>query len=110
MNMRTAKVIAWLGVVAMTLALFQGFSQGDFLKDGGMILKNPWGIVSMVDLYVGFILFSMWIYFREGNPVAAVVWIAAMMIFGFFAGSLYTAINLGRSKGDWHRFFLGHRA
>ena len=47
--MRTAKVIAWLGVVAMTLALFQGFSQGDFLKDGGMILKNPWGIVSMVD-------------------------------------------------------------
>ena len=55
--MKIAKIISWIGVAAMTIALFYGFTQGDFFADGSIILNNPWGIVSLVDLYVGFILF-----------------------------------------------------
>ena len=61
MNMKIAKVISGLGVLAMTAVLFYGFTVGDFGKDGAALLQNPWGIVSMVDLYTGFILFSVWI-------------------------------------------------
>jgi hypothetical protein len=46
----------------MTAVLVYGFTVGDFSADGAIILSNPWGIVSMVDLYVGFILFSGWIH------------------------------------------------
>jgi len=108
--MKLAKIISWMGVGAMSLALFHGFTAGDFFADGGMILDNPWGIVSMVDLYVGFILFSMWIYFRERSIVISIAWITAMMIFGFLTGSLYVAINLGKSEGDWRKFFMGWRS
>ena len=31
------------------------------------LISNPWGIVSLVDLYVGFTVFSMWIWFREAD-------------------------------------------
>lgn len=108
--MKIARVIAWLGVAAMSAALFYGFTAGDFFKDGSVILNNPWGIVSMVDLYVGFTLFSMWIFFREKNKLVSIIWIMSIMILGFFSGALYTAVHLGNSNGDWAKFFLGWRS
>jgi len=63
--LKLVKIIGWVGLLAMTLALAQGFILGDFFADGSELLSNPWGIVSLVDLYVGFVLFSCWIAFRE---------------------------------------------
>ena len=107
--MKIAKLIALLGVIAMTGALIFGFTQGDFFIDGSAVLSNPWGIVSMVDLYVGFTLFSMWIAFREKYVLQAVLWIVMMMVFGFLTGALYVLIHLIVSKGDWAKFFMGAR-
>jgi hypothetical protein len=107
--MKIAKLIAWLGLVGMTAVLLNGFINGNFGQDGGELLTNPWGIVSLVDLYAGFALFSVWIGFREKNLFASVFWIILMMVLGFFTGSLYVLINLYRSKGDWLWFFLGGR-
>lgn len=107
MTFKTAKLIAWIGLAAMTLVLLFGFTYGNFFSDGGAILTNPWGIVSMVDLYVGFTLFSAWIAYRETNHTLKVLWIVGMMVFGFFTGSLYVLVNLYRSHGDWNVFFFG---
>lgn len=107
--MKVAKILAWIGLLAMTAALLNGFINGNFGEDGGELLSNPWGIVSLVDLYVGFVLFSIWIAFREKNVLVAILWIILMMVLGFFTGSLYTLIALYQSKGDWGRFFLGSR-
>lgn len=107
--MKIAKIIAWLGLFAMTAVLLNGFINGNFGQDGGELLANPWGIVSIVDLYVGFALFSIWIALREKNVLAAVIWIILMMIFGFFTGSLYVLVALYRSKGNWVDFLLGSR-
>lgn len=107
--MNIAKTIAWAGLLAMTGAITYGFMAGDFWADGALILANPWGVVSLVDLYVGFILFSMWIAFREKSPPVAAVWIIAMMILGFFTGALYVLLALYQSQGDWPLFFMGAR-
>jgi len=107
--MKIAKIIAWLGVFAMTAVLMNGFVNGDFGQDGSALLANPWGVVSLVDLYVGFALFSMWIAFREKRLLSALIWIILMMVLGFFTGSLYVLITLYRSKCDWLLFFLGDR-
>ena len=107
--MKIAKILAWLGLLAMTAVLLNGFINGNFGEDGGELLSNPWGMVSLVDLYVGFVLFSIWIAFREKNVLLAIIWIILMMVLGFFTGSLYTLIALYQSKGDWGRFFLGAR-
>jgi hypothetical protein len=110
MNMNIAKVISGLGVLAMTAVLFYGFTAGDFRKDGAALLQNPWGIVSMVDLYTGFTLFSVWIVYREKSIVRSIVWVILMMVFGFLAGSLYAFLALNDSKGDWKKFWMGHHA
>ncbi len=107
--MKITKTLAWLGLAAMTTALIYGFTVGNFSADGGEILANPWGIVSMVDLYTGFTLFSIWIAYREKSVWRAVIWVVLMMVLGFFTGALYTLIAAYTSQGDWQRFWLGSR-
>jgi hypothetical protein len=110
MNMKLAKIISGLGVLAMTTALIHGFTVGNFAVDSAELLQNPWGVVSMVDLYTGFVLFSAWIVYREKYIVHALIWVVLMMVLGFFTGSLYTFIALHQSGGDWKVFWMGHRA
>ena len=108
--MRIAKAISLLGVLAMTGVLIYGFTVGDFASEGKQLLSMPWGIVSLVDLYVGFMLFSAWIVFRERSLGRSLIWVALMMVLGFFTGSLYTYLALHSSGGDWHKFWYGRRA
>jgi hypothetical protein len=74
------------------------------------LFQNPWGIVSLVDLYTGFVLFSAWIAYREKSVLRAVFWVALMMVLGFFTASLYTFIALNTSEGDWKNFWMGQKA
>jgi len=105
--MKIAKIISFLCLIAMTIVLIYGFTVGDFFVEGKQILAMPWGVVSLVDLYTGFILFSMWIIYREKSLLVTILWIIAMMTLGFFTGSLYVFIALQNSGGDWHKFWLG---
>ena len=107
--MRLAKIVSLIGVLAMSGIITRAFTSGNFSEEGGRLLSMPWGIVSMVDLYVGFTLFSCWIVYREKSLIRSIVWVILMMTLGFFTGSLYTFIALQTSGGDWKRFWLGKR-
>ena len=107
--MKIAKAISIAGLLAMTVALIYGFTAGNFLEDGAQLLSNPWGIVSFIDLYVGFALFSGWIVYREKSVARSIIWVFFMLTLGFFTGSLYTFIALQTSGGDWQRFWMGNR-
>lgn len=108
--MKLAKVVAWLATIAMGLTLLYGFTQGDLSAEGGIITSIPWGIVSLVDVYVGFTLFSGWVIFRERSLVVAIVWVILIMVLGFFIGGVYTLLALHTCGGDWRRFWMGSRA
>jgi hypothetical protein len=107
--MKIIKIISGLGIIAMSAVLLYGFIVGDFSSDGAKIVSNPWGIVSLVDLYTGFILFSAWIVYREKNILPAVIWVILMMVLGFFTASLYVFLAAQRSEGDWQKFWMGNR-
>ena len=108
--MKLAKAISLLGLLAMTAVLVYGFTIGDFGGEGARLLAMPWGIVSLVDLYVGFVLFSAWIVYREKALLPSILWVVLMMVLGFWTGALYTFIALQKSGGDWRRFWMGRRA
>lgn len=104
-----AKILSFFGIVVMVIALLYGFTVGDFSADGAALLQNPWGVVSMVDLYVGFALFSGWIIFREKSFVRSLIWVILMMVLGFLTASVYTFIAANTSQGDWKKFWMGQR-
>lgn len=105
--MKIAKLIAWLGLFAMGGILIYAFAVGDFQAEGSLLTSMPWGIVSLVDLYVGFALFALWIAYREPTWWRAAIWIVLLMVLGFFIGSLYTLIALYQSDDDWQVFWNG---
>jgi hypothetical protein len=107
--MKLAKIISLAGLFAMTGILIYGFTIGDFSNEGKVLLGMPWGIVSIVDLYVGFTLFSAWIVYREKAFLPSFIWVVFMMVLGFWTGALYTFLALGKSEGDWNRFWKGKR-
>jgi len=108
--MKLAKTITILGILAMTAVLIFGFTRGDFFAEGGKLIAMPWGIVSLVDLYTGFTLFSAWIIYREKSLPVTVLWVVAIMTLGFFAASLYAFISLQTSADDWKKFWMGKHA
>jgi len=108
--MKAAKIVAWIALLAMTLALVNGFVFGDLAGEGSELMRMPWGIVSLVDLYAGFALLSIWVVYRERSLAARIIWVILMMVLGFWAGALYTLVALYRARDDWRRFWLGARA
>ena len=108
--MKIAKLIVLIGLIAMTIVLIYGFTVGNFSGEGSKLLSMPWGIVSLVDLYVGFSLFSCWIVFREKTILPSIIWVVLMMVLGFWAGALYTLIALQTCENNWKHFWFGKRA
>jgi hypothetical protein len=107
--MRIAKVVALLGALIMGCALIYGFTVGDFTGEGAQLLAMPWGVVSLVDVYTMFTLFSVWVVYREKSIARSAIWVLFIMVLGAFICSVYALIALQTSGGDWRRFWLGHR-
>jgi hypothetical protein len=107
--MKIAKAISIIGLLAMSAILIYGFTRGDFNLEGAWITTHPWGIVSLVDLYTGFVLYSVWIAYRERSLALTILWIVLMMVLGFWAGALYMLLALNSSGGDWKKFWMGQR-
>lgn len=105
-----ALLVSSVGALVMFGVIAWAASSADQAKQLAALLSLPWGVVSLVDLYVGFALFSLWILFRDGFTVWSCAWVVAMQTLGFFAGSVYVLLQLRRSRGDWEAFWLGGAA
>ena len=96
--------------IIMGAALAYGFIVGDFWKDGGELMENPWGVVSLFDVYVGLFFFIGWIAYRECCPGMTIVWAIAICLGGNVVAGIYAIIALLKCRGDAKLFFLGERA
>lgn len=108
--MNIAKAITIIGLAGMSVALVYAFLEGNFSAEGVWFLFHPWGQLSLLDVYIGFILFSGWVVFREKEVVRSLVWIILILVLGNWATSLYALLALNASGGDWMRFWMGKRA
>ena len=94
-------------LATMTAALGWGFTVGDFWGEGAILMRMPWGVISIIDVYAGATLFTGWIAYRERSPLIVASWAIAIFVLGNFATSTYALWALSRSGGDAHRFWLG---
>jgi len=105
--MKAAKIFAIAGTLIMFFTLAYGFITGDFFKEGSILFAMAWGKVSLIDVYIGFFLFSVWVIYREEKWKKATLWIVLIMILGNFITCLYATIALYNSNNDFKRFWLG---
>ncbi|MGI9529713.1 MAG: DUF1475 family protein [Acidimicrobiia bacterium] len=106
-----------VGVRVFTLALTVvmvvsiGFTMvtGDFGEEGRWILDNPWGRLSLIDLYVGVALIAGWAVLRERSLLTVVLWLPVFIILGNGGTALYATVAAFRST-DVRQFLLGARS
>ena len=74
-------IAAWITVSiaagAIGAALVWGLVVGDLRVEGAALLDMPWGVVSLVEIYVGMVLFAGWVLWREASAVRASSWLVA---------------------------------
>ena len=105
--MTITKVIAYLITIAMVSTIFWAQSQVSLFDS--TIPSLPWGIVSLVDLYAGFILIGIWISYKE-KALSALIWIFFLMILGNLTTAIYVIYSLNKSKGNISKFFMGENS
>ena len=102
--MTITKVIAYLITIAMVSTIF--WAQNQVSLFDSTIPSLPWGIVSLVDLYGGFILIGIRISYKE-KGLSALIWIFFLMILGNLTTAIYVIYSLNKSKGNISKFFMG---
>lgn len=97
-------------LVTMTAAIAYGLTAGDFWGEGRVLMRMPWGVISVIDVYAGGALFAGWIAARERSALRTAGWVVAIFVLGNWATSLYALIALRTSGGDAELFWLGPHA
>lgn len=61
---------------------------------------NPWAVATLYDAYSGFIIFYVWVAWRERSWGARLLWFVLIMGLGNIATSLYLLAQLLRLAPD----------
>ena len=89
------KIVRYLSV-ALTLVMLAtvvyGLLSGDFAAQGSEILGLGWGRVTLIDLYVGLVIFGIWVAVRETRWPARVGWWVALLVLGNLAAAAYLMV------------------
>lgn len=108
--MRFIQLASFSWFLVMTISLTYGIALGTFWDEGGVITDLTWGVLTLVDFYVGAFYIMAWIAFREKDWWKTIVWIIFVICLGNWTVSLYVFLASRSCKGDWKTFFMGHRA
>lgn len=79
--------IGALGAIMLALIVW-AWNAGHFLREVEVLLALPWGVATLVDLYVSFTLIAVVILMVERSLLRAALWIAPIP----FLGSLWAAV------------------
>lgn len=102
-------VVSLLGL-GMAAGLAYGFLVGDFSAETAVLTDMPWGIVSLIEIYIGLGLFACWVFYRESSRLKALAWLVAAAALGNIVCCVYVLLTVRKVKGDAIRFWMGHRA
>lgn len=94
--MKPIRIVAWVVVGVMVLAIGYGLTAGGFGDDFSTVWSLEWGRVSLIDLYAGLAIFGAWVVYREKTLGPAVLWSIALLTLGNLAAGVYlvqAAIN-----------------
>ena len=106
--LRAALGILGLGLLALVIWAATSLQDlhGTFLDQAAVITTLPWGIATVADLSLGFILFAVLVFLTERSWLIALLWAAPVILLGNIWAVVWFVIRLPHlakqlSKPDW---------
>jgi hypothetical protein len=109
MSMVFVRFLTGLGTLVMAAAIVWGFATASFTEEGAALLDLAWGRVTLIDIYLAFLLVWGWIAWREGSAVRAVAGVGGTLVLGSLALFGYAFLASLRA-GDPVELLLGRRS
>lgn len=78
--------LVMVGVIAY------GLVSGEFGDEADILLGLAWGRVTLVDLYVGLIMFGTWVAVRETSWLVRIAWWVGFVVMGNLATAIYLMV------------------
>lgn len=100
-------VLPGVGAGLMLGALAGAVWYGGGAAAGGALLHRPWGLLALVDIYVGLALFSAWVIWREPSPLAAAAWVVIFLVAGNLGTCVYVLRALRQARRAGGGFWMG---
>jgi hypothetical protein len=60
------------------------------------VATHPWFIATLVDTYFAFIVFWLWLAWREGTWAVRIGWLIGILLLGNIAMAIYMLIRLAK--------------
>jgi len=99
--MSASRIVAVLfAVVALAMlgSFFWAGSRQGLGAGLGAIVREPWGLVTVIDVYAGVLAVAGWILLTESCPWRRTIWIVALFGLGHFITVTYVALRAWRSS------------
>jgi hypothetical protein len=92
----------------MVVAIAYGIASGGFVEELRALLDTPWARVTLIDLFLGFIIFAAWIGWREQSMLRSLPWWIALALTGNLAAGIYLFVAARKAAGV-EELLLGSR-
>ncbi|MBL6749634.1 MAG: DUF1475 family protein [Nevskia sp.] len=90
------KLIFALALCAILAATGWASSQMAFWKTPAAVVGHPWFIATLVDTYLAFFTFWLWVAYKETSNLARAAWLVLIFALGNMAIAGYMLIQLYR--------------
>lgn len=64
------------------------------------VLAHPWFVATLLDAYLAFVAFWVWIAWKEGRLAARVLWLFTILLWGNPAIAIYMLRELSRARRE----------
>lgn len=96
--LRLVVVACALLLAALVLSFVLAGSVQGLREGGSAIAGEPWGVVTLLDLYVGLLFVAAWIHALEGRWPVTLAWAFALMLLGNAATLAYLLWRARRAR------------
>jgi hypothetical protein len=98
MVMTLRVIVGVVGLLLLAAILWAAFGtgplHGGFWSQVEVLSTLPWGVVTLMDLYIGFVLFAIIVFLTERSWIAALLWALPVFVLGNVWSAVWLALRL----------------
>ena len=99
-------------LLAMITVTFWASLDRSVFQAGRGLWPDPWFLTTLIDAYLGFLIFYVWVAYKERTTLSRILWFLLIMPLGNMAAAFYVLLQLRKLwPGErWEKLLLSDAA
>jgi hypothetical protein len=95
-------------LLSMMALTFTASLERSVFQAGRGLWPDPWFLATLLDAYFGFLIFYVWVAYKERTAASRILWFLLIMALGNMAAAFYVLLQLRRLRtvDPWEKLFL----